>query len=209
MKPLGQNELILTLESFKNKGGNNLMYCALGATMTALGARIEEALQLKRGDFLYKDGTFRKKIKRPILKKRANKFVEIDFYSEIWGQFIKPWLDYQRKYYGAIRSENYLFCYSFNREPIHRSTAWKNFNKIYNELKLNSTHGNHGFRKAFGVMNLNYWTTFYNGDSLKAARQIQKLFKHGSLETTLAYLDLDNDNPQESLKDAFLFLTSK
>ncbi|UDQ97796.1 tyrosine-type recombinase/integrase [Lentisphaerota bacterium WC36G] len=205
-KPLKENELILTLNKFKDKGRDSLMYCALGATMTALGARIEEALQLKRGAFLDKDGNFRNKVKRPILKKRRNQNVEIDFYSEIWGQFIKPWLDFQRREYGSFRSESYIFCYQFNRAPLHRTTAWKNFNKIYKELKLEYSHGNHGFRKAFGVMNFNYWVDFYNGDTLKAARQVQKLFKHGTLETTLAYLDLDNDNPQDSLKDAFNFL---
>lgn len=193
-KPIRKQELFSILDGMIEQGGRQTCYCALIAVLYAVGGRISEVIPLRRRDILRPDGSFRNTITRVKLKTKANVPPKITrSLNEAIIPYIQPWLVYQRNVFGRGRAEDFIFDPAGNGKHIHRSTAWKICRRLFSPFT--DRPGTHTPRKTFATIMYSAWLGELK-DPIKAARQVQKLLGHASLETTWNYLGLDDQDPE-------------
>lgn len=183
------------------------MYAALAAVLVGLGPRISEVNVFRWSQLLAADGCILDRVTRRKLKTRkANTTITLKF-NPVFVEYLVEWRNRQWKY-GHVGLDGYVFCDGYKNTPINRDAARRFFKRVFRELGFDGSRclTLHSFRKTFGTINLAYYRNKYDGDIMKAVRQVQKLYGHSTFETTMRYIGLDGDDPEESLDHVFGFM---
>lgn len=186
-----------TVTELRQRGGKSLCMAALIATLYGLGARISEVLMLTRGDFIRRDGTFRRKVRR--VKLKAGKPVSVDRTLPEWVcPVIIEWLDFQRTEFGRWRSGEPVFTLSSGSRAMNRETAWRKIKLAFHGAGVNI--GTHTPRKTKSVLMFDAWNKRLN-NPMEAAKKVQESLGHAALETTWNYLISDTQDPETVLDE--------
>lgn len=195
-EPVPRSVLFAMLDQQLAKGGRNLCWVALIALLYGIGARISEVLPMKIGD-VSDDGVLRGRIRRIKLKTRGKEEFISRSLNRGLARYIEPWIKFRMQEFRA-REDDFVFSLRWDGKPINRVYAWSKFKSFSASSGISENFSTHSPRKTFAIVMYQAWLARLN-DQLKAARQVQKLLGHKSIDTTIHYLELDGENPEEAL----------
>lgn len=209
MKAFTEEEIIRLLDGLLIEEGNRF-YACLCAVLLGVGGRISEILTLRREDVIDAEGRIRATVRREKLKTRGKRvnYITVKL-SQTLHRYIEPWVEEQRERWGKIHGEDLLFAWQWNTKAVGRKAVWKALDRAYRRMEIGKGHGTHGFRKSAATMIYRYWLGQEWYDSLKAARQVQRFLGHARIDTTIHYLGLDGDDPQQAVDHIFTFIKAE
>lgn len=99
---------------------------------------------------------------------------------------------------GFIRPKQYVFRGHTPGKPMQRTAANRMFTR-----KLGAGFGTHWMRKTYAMFMFETFLKKYNGETIRALKEVQELLGHAQLDSTAHYLQIDSENRQETIKNAF------
>ena len=158
----------------------------------SLGLRISDIGRVKLSDFMYSDGSYKKRL--VLTEKKTGK----TNYPEI-SSVVKETLDFYRSHVD-LDYDDYLF-FSRKGGMLDRSSLFRILKSAQKDLKLPYNIGTHTLRKTFA-----YWTIQNNRDNPIALMALQKMLNHSDQRVTFRYagiLQEEVDSLYEGLSDIF------
>ena len=202
MRPLPIAEALALLDKFSPK------YAALAALGITTGARISELLTLRRCDLIL-NGEIKDKISIVKLKTGCGRALtaaaepskrRVTRRLLVIPKEIHPYLVahlYAEARRGYVKPDDFVFR-GRNGQAMQRQAAGQYFKQF-----LGLKHGTHWMRKTFAGRMIDTFKEEHKGDTIQAARAVQRLLGHRQLETTLRYLQFDNERSDEIVRDAW------
>ncbi len=168
-------------------------YC-LFVVGTGVGLRMGDLLQTKISHYMNEDGSFKDELR--ITEQKRNRRVKpviTDRVKDAIALYLST-RDYDL--------DDYLFVSrKGGNRPIDMSQAYRVFNDMSKVLKLPYHISTHSMRKTFA-----YWTIRNNPGNMTILIQLQEMFGHTDIRTTLRYAGITRDEHIElykSLADLF------
>ncbi|WP_419642963.1 tyrosine-type recombinase/integrase [Victivallis vadensis] len=198
-RELTADETARLLAYFKERGERFLATHALLLVMVVTGARISEILKLKRADFLDASGRLRTRITRRQLKTRnEKKFISKPLQAVVTAPLLE-WFDWQKRHLGAVQKD-FAFATMQDLSEPSRGALYKRMKAACSALGIDPRGVSpHSTRKTFAMIEFRAWME-KTGSTMHAAHKVQRLLGHGDINTTLAYLGV-NDDDSELLLD--------
>jgi site-specific recombinase XerD len=195
-----EKEVLLVLEHCLKTG--KLMTGCWFALGCGTGGRASELLDIQR-EMLLSKGKLRDSFILNKLKARKSAFREIPWNHKL-DKYVLPWLIYQQEYLALECPDDYVFT----RQPgkhISRQRAWSMLREVYAQLGIDRKIANHGMRKFFG-RGIYFYFGEKTGDQLRALELARQALGHSRIDTTICYLNIEQDNIKEALDDIFGFI---
>lgn len=171
---------------------------AMMLVMVSSGARVSEVTSTIRSDYINPDGSIKERFRRRKLKSRSEAYISRPIMAAV-KEDLTEWFDFQKRHYGATMRSYAFAIGNLSRQPS-RSRFCRDLKIACRQLGINSTGvSSHSFRKTFAMQQLRQWLKECNGNQWAAARKVQRLLEHRSVDTTLAYLAISDDNPEKYL----------
>ena len=149
-----------------------------------LGLRASDLRILQYDFFLNEDRTFKDfYVLTPMKTRKLKKKVKLFFNQTVR----KAIMDYLKKY-PTDSLDDYLFISRKGNNPINENTLWDIIKKTATEAGIKQNIGSHSLRKSWG-----YWAWHEAQDKSKALVTLQQCFNHSSMQTTLRYIGLLDD----------------
>lgn len=164
----------------------NLMMWVIGIN---LGLRASDLLELRWGDLLYLDGTYKDGSRKN--EQKTDKFKTF-WFNQYVVNIIKEYTD---EFHPCTDLDLHVFK-SPEGGSIEVRTASKILKGATEACGIKTNVGTHTMRKTFGY----HW---YNGhrDDVNALTHLQRLFNHSSPQVTLAYIGIEDEESKQYYND--------
>ena len=170
--------------------GSELIYAAVCAVCIGIGARIGEVLTLRNADVLTPAGEVREKIRRKVEKKRKTFYQEAVFCDPVLRSIVQRYAASERRLSRWMSPDALFFTARWDGPAITYRAAWGHNRALMRRAGIDPRGvAFHGQRKTFltAVFRQVHRDT---GDMFTALRTVQRMAGHKSVDTTLAYLDI-------------------
>lgn len=173
-----------------------LMYAALFGYQFATLARITEAVNVTRRDIIEPDNvTIKTNVIRDVAKKRRIAKASYVINDDI-RPIIAKWVNFAWKHYGLIQKDAPVFVNGFRRKVVITRTVNKIYSKIAGMCGITAHVSSHTPRKSGALITYEYYKHKLN-DAFAAAKIVQQLLNHASIDTTIHYLGLQEADKRE------------